>query len=54
VESRAKIGSGGRSFTLAFTERGEAQTYNGVGRLPWGYGPAGAAAVITGIDVLVM
>jgi len=36
-----------------FTERGEIQVYNGVGKLDWGFGPAGAEAVITGIDVLV-
>ena len=36
-----------------FTERGEIQAYNGVGKLDWGFGPAGAEAVITGIDVLV-
>lgn len=40
--------------TFTFTERGEVQSYNGAGRLAWGYGPAGAGAVITGIDVLVM
>jgi hypothetical protein len=40
--------------TFTFTERGEVQSYNGVGRVPWGYGFAGAEAVITGIDVLVM
>ena len=40
--------------TFTFTERGEVQSYNGVGRLAWGYGPAGAEAVITGIDVLVI
>jgi hypothetical protein len=37
-----------------FTERGEIQAYHGVGKLDWGFGPAGAEAVITGIDVLVM
>jgi hypothetical protein len=40
--------------TFTFAERGEVQSYNGVGRVPWGYGPAGAEAVITGIDVLVI
>jgi len=39
---------------FVFTERGELQAFNGVGKLDWGFGPAGAEAVITGIDVLVM
>jgi len=39
---------------FAFTERGEPQALNGVGKLDWGFGPAGDKAVITGIDVLVM
>lgn len=37
-----------------FTERGEIMAFHGVGKLDWGYGPAGAEAVITGIDVLVI
>lgn len=37
-----------------FTERGEIQAFHGVGKLDWGFGPAGAEAVITGIDVLVI
>jgi hypothetical protein len=37
-----------------FTERGEIVAYNGVGKLDWGYGPAGAEAIVTGSDVLVM
>ena len=37
-----------------FTEGGEPQAFNGVGRLDWGFGPAGEEAVITGIDVLVL
>jgi hypothetical protein len=40
--------------TFTFTEHGEVQSYNGVGRLAWGFGPAGGAEVRTGIDVLVM
>jgi hypothetical protein len=40
--------------TFVFTERGEPQAFNGVGRLDWGFGPAGEEAVITGIDVLVV
>lgn len=39
---------------FTFTDRGEVQAYNGVGRLAWGYGPPGAEAVVTGTDVLVM
>jgi hypothetical protein len=39
---------------FVFTERGEIQAFHGVGKLDWGYGPAGAEAVITGIDVLVI
>ena len=40
--------------SFIFTERGEIQAFHGVGRLDWGFGPAGAEPVITGIDVLVM
>jgi hypothetical protein len=40
--------------TFTFTERGEIQALNGVGKLEWSYGPAGEEAVVTGIDVLVM
>jgi hypothetical protein len=39
---------------FVFTERGEIQAFHGVGKLDWGFGPAGAEAVITGIDVLVI
>lgn len=39
---------------FAFTDRGDVQSFNGVGRLAWGFGPPGAEPVITGIDVLVM
>ena len=39
---------------FVFTEGGEPQAFNGVGRLDWGFGPAGEEAVITGIDVLVL
>ena len=38
----------------AFTERGKVQSFNGVGRLAWEFGPAGAEAVRTGTDVLVI
>jgi len=37
-----------------FTERGEIVTIPGVGKLNWGFGPAGAEPVITGSDVLVI
>jgi hypothetical protein len=37
-----------------FTERGAIVAYNGVGKLDWGFGPAGAEAIVTGSDVLVM
>jgi hypothetical protein len=44
-----------RSFhNFIFTERGEIVAYNGVGKLDWGFGLAGAEAVVTGSDVLVM
>ena len=39
---------------FVFTERGELQELNGVGRLDWGFGHAGEGVVITGIDVLVL
>lgn len=39
---------------FVFTERGELQAFNGVGKIDWGFGPPGDEAVITGIDVLVM
>lgn len=28
--------------------------YNGIGKLDWGFGPAGEEAIVTGSDVLVM
>jgi hypothetical protein len=39
---------------FVFTERGEIVAYNGVGKLDWRFGPAGAEAIVTGSDVLVM
>ena len=39
---------------FTFSERGELQAFNGVGKLDWGFGPAGEKPIITGIDVLVM
>ena len=50
---QAAAGLMGMFPNFTFTERGEVQSYNGVGRLAWGFGPAGAEAVVTGIDVLV-
>ena len=40
--------------TFTFADRGSVQTFNGVAKLAWEFGPAGAQAVLTGIDVLVM
>jgi hypothetical protein len=37
-----------------FTERGEIMALHGVGKLAWGFGPAGAEAAVTGIDVLLI
>jgi len=51
---RAAAGLVAKFPTFTFTELSDVQAFNGVGRLPWGYGPAGAEAVITGVDVLVM
>jgi hypothetical protein len=39
---------------FVFTERGDIMAFHGVGKLGWGFGPAGAEAVVTGIDVLVI
>ena len=39
---------------FTFTERGEVQSYSGVGMIPWAFGPPGGEPAITGIDVLVM
>ena len=52
--ARAAEGVVKRFPTFVFTERADIQAYNGVGKLDWGFGPAGAEAVITGSDVLVM
>ena len=37
---------------FAFSVLADANAYNGVGRLPWGYGPPGEPRKVTGIDVL--
>jgi hypothetical protein len=39
---------------FVFTARGEIMALHGVGKLDWGFGPAGAGAVVTGTDVLVI
>jgi hypothetical protein len=51
---RAAAGLVKKFPNFVFTERGDPQAFNGVGKLDWGYGPAGEEAVITGSDVLVM
>ena len=37
-----------------YTELGEIVAYHGIGKLDWGYGPAGGEPIIFGSDVLVM
>lgn len=36
---------------FVFTERVAPEGFHGVGRIGWGFGPTGAPAVVTGIDV---
>jgi SnoaL-like domain len=50
---RAAAGLGEKFPDFVFTERG-IQAFNGVGKLDWGFGPAGGKTAVTGIDVLVM
>ena len=38
---------------FAFSELADGDAYGGVGRLAWGFGPAGEPPKITGLDVLV-
>ena len=38
---------------FTFTEHGEIQVIEGAGKLDWGFGPVGAAEVVTGTDILV-
>jgi hypothetical protein len=38
---------------FTFTVLADADAYNGVGRITWGFGPPGEPRKITGIDVLV-
>lgn len=35
----------------AFSESAAPEGFHGVGRIAWGFGPAGAPAVVTGVDV---
>jgi hypothetical protein len=51
---RAAAGFIERFPNFTFTERSEAQAFNGVGMIPWAFGPPDGDPVITGIDVLVM
>ena len=37
---------------FVFRERGEPQAFNGIGRLGWGFGPAGEAPRVNGVDIL--
>jgi hypothetical protein len=37
-----------------YTELGEIVAYHGIGKLDWGYGPAGGEPIIFGSDVLVV
>jgi hypothetical protein len=39
---------------FVFTEQREIMAFHGVGKLDWGFGAAGAEAVDTGINVLVI
>jgi hypothetical protein len=36
---------------FVFTERSVPTAFHGVGRIAWGFGPAGAPPVVTGMDV---
>jgi hypothetical protein len=36
-----------------FTERGPLDAFHKIGRLPWNFGPPGAAPAVTGLDVVV-
>ena len=52
--ARAADGVAKKFPNFVFTEFGEIVAYHGVGKLDWGFGPAGAEPVVTGSDVLVM
>ncbi|WP_263349762.1 nuclear transport factor 2-like protein [Acidicapsa acidisoli] len=36
-----------------FSELGAPDSHNGIGRLAWGFGPAGKKPAVTGLDVIV-
>lgn len=36
---------------FVFTERIAPEGFHGIGRIAWGFGPAGAPPVVTGVDV---
>ena len=38
---------------FVFSELGVPDSHNGIGRLAWGFGPAGMEPVVTGLDVIV-
>ena len=57
-EGHSRIGDAAAALVekfpdFVFTDSAEIQAFNGVGKLDWGFGPAGKEAKITGIDVLV-
>jgi hypothetical protein len=38
---------------FVFSELGAPDSHNGIGRLAWGFGPAGKKPAVTGLDVIV-
>jgi hypothetical protein len=38
---------------FVFSELGVPDSHNGIGRLAWGFGPAGKTPAVTGLDVIV-
>jgi len=38
---------------FVFSELGVPDSHNGIGRLRWGFGPAGRKPAVTGLDVIV-
>ncbi len=38
---------------FVFSELGEPDSHNGIGRLAWGFGPEGEKPAVTGLDVIV-
>jgi hypothetical protein len=38
---------------FVFSGLGEPDSHNGIGRLAWGFGPAGEKPAVTGLDVIV-